>query len=93
MILSKSFFPDLETNRKMSPSESGLFSWKIKEIWVKNLLACIYLVLDIIEKFHDKIEIDIPQSFDIRIVQASRNEGRNTFQVSTERLNIPQRSS
>ena len=46
-----------------------IFRWKIKEIWVKNLLACIYLVLDIVEKFHDKIEIDIPQSFDIKIVE------------------------
>ena len=67
------------------------FRWKIKEIWVKNLLACIHLVLDIVEKFHDKIEIDIPQSFDIKIVQASRIEGGNTFQVSTDKLNLPQR--
>ena len=67
------------------------FRWKAEDLWVKNLLACMYLVLDIVKKFHSRIDMDLPPSFDIRTIRASRNEGKNDFTVEIETLHLPQR--
>ena len=71
--------------------EEIYFRWKAEDIWVKNLLACIKMVVDIAKKFHSKIDIDLPLSFEVRVVNASKKDGVNHFVVGNQTIRLPLR--